>query len=140
MANDDSVSTNEEEPVIITVLKNDSDEEGDTLTTSALVGSPDNGVATLNSADGTFEYTPNANFLGLDSFVYSIVDGNGGSATATGEYHPYRCLHNVSVIAAHWRYKFSSYTLTTLLLLYPFNCKISYHKRELIWQQPTCGQ
>ena len=32
---------------------------------------------------GKIKYTPNATFAGSDSFDYTIVDGNGGSATAT---------------------------------------------------------
>ncbi|MGD8478436.1 MAG: cadherin-like domain-containing protein, partial [Burkholderiales bacterium] len=40
-----------------------------------------NGTLVLN-ADGTFTYTPNANFNGSDSFTYEISDGNGGTAQA----------------------------------------------------------
>jgi len=36
---------------------------------------PANGTATVN-ADGTFIYTPNANFYGTDSFTYRICDGS----------------------------------------------------------------
>jgi len=57
----------------------DFDVDGDGL----LVGTnpdvlPANGSVTL-SASGTFTYTPNANFNGTDSFVYTLFDGNGGS-------------------------------------------------------------
>ena len=41
-----------------------------------------NGSVQLN-ADGTFTYTPDANFLGSDSFTYEIDDGNGGTDQAT---------------------------------------------------------
>jgi hypothetical protein len=34
-------------------------------------------------ADGSFTYTPDAGFIGLDSFTYSVNDGFGGTATAT---------------------------------------------------------
>ena len=66
------------------VLANDSDlDDGDTLTvnTTPIIG-PTNGSLTLNS-DGTFTYTPDANFNGTDSFTYQISDGNGGTAQAT---------------------------------------------------------
>ncbi|MGS2724450.1 retention module-containing protein, partial [Porticoccus sp. GXU_MW_L64] len=46
------------------------------------VNGPQNGTLVLN-ADGTFTYTPNANFQGADSFTYSIDDGQGGTDTAT---------------------------------------------------------
>ena len=41
-----------------------------------------NGAVALN-ADGTFTYTPNANFFGSDSFTYEVNDGNGGTDQAT---------------------------------------------------------
>ena len=63
------------------VLANDSDVDGDPLTVSLLTG-PANGSLTLN-ADGSFDYTPDANFNGADSFTYEVSDGNGGTATAT---------------------------------------------------------
>ena len=87
VAANDSESTDEDTPVTIVVLSNDSDIDGDILTTTdVLSGSgPSNGVVLLN-ANGTIEYTPNANFNGQDSFVHSISDGKGGMDTATGEY------------------------------------------------------
>ncbi|MDH3717439.1 MAG: cadherin-like domain-containing protein, partial [Planctomycetota bacterium] len=61
----------------------DSDADGDTLTVNtAPVSGPANGTLTLNS-DGTFDYTPNVNFFGTDSFVYQTSDGKGGVDTAT---------------------------------------------------------
>jgi len=38
----------------------------------------------LNADGETFQYTPNPNFHGQDSFVYTVSDGNGGVDTATG--------------------------------------------------------
>ena len=86
VANDDAVTTSEESTVTINVLDGtaggaDLDVDNDTLTT-ALVGNAGNGVVTLNS-DGTFDYTPDPNFFGQDSFVYRISDGNGETDTAT---------------------------------------------------------
>lgn len=43
---------------------------------------PLNGTVSVQS-DGTFEYTPVADFNGTDSFVYEVDDGNGGTDTAT---------------------------------------------------------
>ena len=42
---------------------------------------PTNGTLTLN-ANGSFTYTPNANFFGSDSFTYRANDGFADSATA----------------------------------------------------------
>ena len=66
--------------VIINVLANDSDIEGDSLTVSA-VTAPAFGTASLN-ADQTVTYTPAAGFVGTDSFAYVVGDGNGGEETA----------------------------------------------------------
>jgi VCBS repeat-containing protein len=64
--------------VNLSVLVNDADLDGDTLTVSTnLVASPTFGSASMN-ADGTFTYTPNANFTGTDSFAYRALDGVGG--------------------------------------------------------------
>lgn len=65
------------------VLNNDTDPDGDPLTVNTTpVSSPQSG-ALLLSSDGSFSYTPNANFTGSDSFVYQISDGKGGLAQAT---------------------------------------------------------
>ncbi|GGC29163.1 hypothetical protein GCM10011371_15850 [Novosphingobium marinum] len=57
------------------------DEDGDDLT-YALDTQATNGTAVVN-ADGTYTYTPNADFVGEDSYVVSVSDGNGGTDTLT---------------------------------------------------------
>ncbi|MEM7252470.1 MAG: LamG-like jellyroll fold domain-containing protein, partial [Pseudomonadota bacterium] len=64
------------------VLSNDEDPEGDPLNATLLSG-PSNAQSFSLNADGSFTYTPNANFSGTDSFVYQVDDGNSGTATAT---------------------------------------------------------
>lgn len=61
-----------------TVLVNDSDVEAGTLT-AALVSGPAHGSLVLNP-DGTYSYTPAADFHGTDGFTYRAVDGGGGSS------------------------------------------------------------
>ncbi|MBN9672984.1 Ig-like domain-containing protein [Roseibium aggregatum] len=63
------------------VLDNDADVDGDELTVS-LVTDVANGTLTLNP-DGSFSYTPDADFNGADSFIYEVTDGNGGVDRAT---------------------------------------------------------
>lgn len=59
----------------------DSDPDGDPLTAS-LVTSAANGTLSLQ-ATGLFTYTPNTGFVGTDTFVYQLADGQGGTDTAT---------------------------------------------------------
>ena len=56
------------------VLSNDSDLDGDVLR-AVLVGGLANGTLNLNT-NGSFVYTPNANYAGDDSFTYRANDGN----------------------------------------------------------------
>jgi hypothetical protein len=65
----------------IGVLSNDSDVDGDPLTASLVDGAA-HGSLQLN-ADGSFLYTPDANFHGTDSFRYRVNDGSTDSAVAT---------------------------------------------------------
>jgi large repetitive protein len=59
------------------------DVDGDTLTFAlAPSGAPANGSVTINP-NGTYSYTPAANFVGTDSFTYAIADGNGGVTLGT---------------------------------------------------------
>ena len=63
------------------VLGNDVDVDSVTLT-AILESLPGNGVVTFG-ADGSFSYTPNANFAGLDVFTYRVSDGTSQSDIAS---------------------------------------------------------
>ena len=63
------------------VLANDTDAEGDSLT-AVLVTGPAHGALTLN-ANGTFTYTHDGGVDASDSFVYRASDGLSSSNTAT---------------------------------------------------------
>jgi Bacterial Ig domain len=77
----DAAATIEDTAVIITVLANDTDVDGDALQLTAVTqGSL--GAVTLN-ADGTVTYSPAANVSGVDSFTYTARDGGGLTDTAT---------------------------------------------------------
>ncbi|MDZ4811080.1 MAG: Ig-like domain-containing protein [Pseudomonadota bacterium] len=80
VAQNDSVSTAFGTAVVIAVLANDSDPDGDTLSISA-VGAAQNGAATISG--NNISYQPGVGFVGTDSFAYTISDGHGGTATAT---------------------------------------------------------
>ncbi|RUZ16936.1 tandem-95 repeat protein, partial [Mesorhizobium sp. M7A.F.Ca.CA.001.04.1.1] len=77
VAADDTASVAEDGTIVVPVLGNDSDVDGDTLT-PVLIAGPTNGTLTLNP-DGSFTYAPKANFFGADSFTYKASDGTAES-------------------------------------------------------------
>ena len=64
------------------VLANDTDPEGDPLT-SVLANGPSHAAAFTFNDDGSFTYTPDAGYTGPDSFTYSANDGALDSNEAT---------------------------------------------------------
>jgi VCBS repeat-containing protein len=54
------------------VLRNDTDPDNDALT-ATVASSPTNGTLSL-AVNGSFSYTPNADFAGTDSFTYNVSD------------------------------------------------------------------
>ncbi|MEC0249510.1 Ig-like domain-containing protein, partial [Paenibacillus chitinolyticus] len=78
VASGGSVVTPEDTPVSGKI--NASDVDGDALT-YALGTAPLNGTVVL-AADGSYTYTPLANFNGTDSFTVTVSDGSGGTASA----------------------------------------------------------
>jgi len=87
VANADSYAVNEDAslsvPALTGVLSNDTDADpGDTLT-AVLVSGPANASSFTLNADGSFNYTPNANYAGSDSFTYRANDGVADSSVAT---------------------------------------------------------
>ncbi|KKK79943.1 hypothetical protein LCGC14_2828440, partial [marine sediment metagenome] len=79
---DDNVTTNEDTAVTTAnVLANDTDLDGDTLSVASFTQASNGSV--VDNGDGTFTYTPDANFNGSDSFTYTVTDGAGGTDTAT---------------------------------------------------------
>ena len=77
VATDDAAATDEDTPLLIDVLANDTDvDTGDTLTITS--ASADNGTVAV-TAGGQLLYTPNLNFNGGDTIRYEISDGNGGT-------------------------------------------------------------
>jgi VCBS repeat-containing protein len=84
VAKDDKYAVSEDGVLSVAapgVRANDTDKNGDALTVS-LVGDVVNGTLILN-ANGSFTYTPDADFNGTDSFTYQVSDGRGGVDTAT---------------------------------------------------------
>jgi len=76
----DNALTHEDTAVVVNVVTNDTDANGDPLTITA-VTQPANGSVVNNGTSVTF--TPTSNFNGSTSFTYTVSDGRGGSDTAT---------------------------------------------------------
>jgi VCBS repeat-containing protein len=64
-----------------TLLRNDTDVDGDTLSVTS-VQNPTHGSVALNN-NGVITFTPDANYNGEATFQYSISDGHGGTSNAT---------------------------------------------------------
>ncbi|RYX78251.1 tandem-95 repeat protein, partial [bacterium] len=79
VASSPAVTTNEDTPVNGTITATDADGDPLTFTTTT---PPTNGTVVLRP-DGTYTYTPNANFNGTDSFVVTVSDGKGGTTTVS---------------------------------------------------------
>lgn len=81
VAEDDVYSIDEDTVLSNNVITNDSDAENDPIT-ATLVDDVSEGTLVFNS-DGTFEYSPNENYFGTDSFTYFVNDGEFDSNIAT---------------------------------------------------------
>jgi hypothetical protein len=81
IARDDSITIDEDFTVIIDILDNDSDPDGDEISynghTSPLYGDIVNVIG-----DTALVYKPIENYFGVDTFLYSIEDGSGLQDTA----------------------------------------------------------
>ncbi|MEM9532848.1 MAG: Ig-like domain-containing protein [Pseudomonadota bacterium] len=82
VATDDEAVTRKNTPVLIDVLANDFDPDGDPLTITAVDGKTPFGSAVI-TADQQILYTPMSGWWGGDEFTYTVEDGFGGTATAT---------------------------------------------------------
>jgi hypothetical protein len=84
-AQDDTAAIAKNSPqTTINVLANDSSlpDIGETLVVTA-VSIAQHGTVTIAPGGTAVLYTPAFDYSGLDSFTYTILDGNGGSANAT---------------------------------------------------------
>ena len=77
----DTLATMRNTPATISVLADDIDVDGDTLSTTG-VTSPAHGTASVNP-DGSVTYDPANNYVGSDAFDYTVSDGHGGTAVGS---------------------------------------------------------
>ncbi|MCE2712966.1 MAG: Ig-like domain-containing protein, partial [Cryomorphaceae bacterium] len=74
-ANDDVATTDEDTPVVIDVVGNDTDSDGTIDATSVnVLSGPTNGSVTIDPITGDVTYTPDPGYSGPDSFTYEVCD------------------------------------------------------------------
>ncbi|MCF8409393.1 MAG: tandem-95 repeat protein, partial [Crocinitomicaceae bacterium] len=92
-ANDNSTTTNEDTPVVLTSIQsNDTDSDGNVVTSTIDLDpttpgqqttlTTSNGIWTLNTSTGDVSFTPSANFNGTATISYTIQDNSGLTSNA----------------------------------------------------------
>jgi large repetitive protein len=76
----DNAATKENVPVIINVVSNDTDIDGDRVVLSNVFEAAG---GTVEITGGGVKFTPNQNFRGAGGFKYTISDGKGGTAVGS---------------------------------------------------------
>ncbi|WP_188699514.1 cadherin-like domain-containing protein, partial [Sphingomonas prati] len=80
VAANDTAIVSEDGRIMLAVLANDRDADGDRLTVTTATAT--NGIVVVNP-DGTLTYSPATNFNGTDVIRYTVSDGRGGTSTAS---------------------------------------------------------
>jgi endonuclease G len=76
----DEATTNEDTPVTVDVVANDSDVDGEAVSLESVAGAVH---GTVSVVGGKAFFTPEANYNGAASFSYVVSDGHGGTATGS---------------------------------------------------------
>jgi hypothetical protein len=82
VAKNDLTRTESNQPLLISVLANDNDPDGDKLEITSVESFTEKGSFVRVNENGDLVFTPALDFVGRDTFSYSISDGNGGSDNA----------------------------------------------------------
>jgi Ca2+-binding RTX toxin-like protein len=78
---DDEVSVAEDGIVTLDVVANDDDVDGDTVVVNS-VEDPDHGTASIAPDGRSLIYSPDGNWNGVDTFSYTVSDGQQGTDAA----------------------------------------------------------
>ncbi|MDB5390747.1 MAG: hypothetical protein JWM11_6393, partial [Planctomycetaceae bacterium] len=77
----DTASTSQNAPAVISVLANDSDSDGTVdITSVSIVAPATHGTTSVNSTTGVVTYTPAPGYTGPDSFTYQFQDNQGATS------------------------------------------------------------
>ncbi len=77
VAVDDQDTTRTGQSVTVDILANDSDIDGSLVPSTVAVVQPANGQVNVNPTTGLATYTPDAGFVGTDTFTYTVEDNDG---------------------------------------------------------------
>ena len=80
VASDDSVTVSANSSIVIDVLANDFDPEGDPIAVDGIVLATHGDV--FQNENGTLTYVPDPNYTGTDEFWYWVEDDNGNFSQA----------------------------------------------------------
>ncbi|MEM6986830.1 MAG: Ig-like domain-containing protein [Pseudomonadota bacterium] len=83
VAGDDTASTLKGRRVVVPVLDNDTDIDGQPISLVGVLTSPVNGTAVVTADGRSIRYRPLGQFSGTDQFTYLIRDSLGAEATGT---------------------------------------------------------
>ncbi|MDG4543025.1 MAG: tandem-95 repeat protein, partial [Rickettsiales bacterium] len=81
----DIIAGTEESSLLIdtnTLISNDTDQEDVSVIFDSIFSQPLSGATLIDNLDGTFTYAPNADFSGIDTFEYKVVDRFGEDSIA----------------------------------------------------------
>jgi hypothetical protein len=68
--------------IVLDVLANDTDGDGDALTITSIHEQPEHGTITISADGKSLIYTPELDYAGTVSVEYCVSDGNGGQDSA----------------------------------------------------------
>ncbi|WP_206483423.1 Ig-like domain-containing protein [Thalassotalea sp. G2M2-11] len=98
VAQDDSATTDEDTPVEIDILANDTDTEDGTPdpTKVQIIKHPEHGQLSIDPVTGLVTYTPEKDYQGMDSFVY-LVDDTGNLSPVEPPLHSNQATVTINV-------------------------------------------
>jgi hypothetical protein len=82
IAKADKMTTDKNRQILIAVMNNDVDPDGDKLSVISASSHSKNGGTVKINDNGTITFIPSINFVGQDTFSYSVSDGKGKSDKA----------------------------------------------------------
>ncbi|MBU75732.1 MAG: hypothetical protein CMK63_01925 [Pseudoalteromonadaceae bacterium] len=80
LANNDAIQIDEDESILIDLTGNDSDVDGSIDENSVKIVTEPAFGNVINNIDGTVTYTPASNYVGFDTFTYSVLDNEGAKS------------------------------------------------------------